>query len=269
MKYSACIEMLFTEVDFVQRIRKARDAGFDAVEFWLWQNKDIAAVKAALDETGVQVGIFQGNTQGRMVDAADKSKYVDSVLESVETAKMLGAKHLFLMSDILKPDRTVEEAPYEITPAQKRQATLEVLRELQPIAEKEGITFVIEPLNVLVDHMGYSLDHSTPAFEIIREINSPNVKVLYDMYHMQIMEGNIIPTIKNNMDAIGYVHIADTPGRNEPGTGELNVRNIFRALEETNYDGLVGFEFDPTGESTSTVEKVFAQIRSAKPEPVA
>lgn len=253
MKYSACIEMLYTEYPFVERIYWAKKAGFDAVEFWEWQAKDLNAIKKTLRETVLKVGIFQGNTEGRMTDPQDKNLYVAGVMRSLEAAKMLGSKFLFLMSDILKADRTVQEAPSPISAEQKREATMAVLRALRPAAEQAKITFVIEPLNTYVDHMGYSLNHSQPAFEMVREIGSPNFKVVYDIYHMQIMEGNIIQTIKSNMDAIGYIHIADAPGRNQPGTGELNYTNILKTVRDLKYKGIVGFEFVPLGASSAKV----------------
>jgi hydroxypyruvate isomerase len=93
MRYSACIEMLFPEQEFVERIYSAAKAGFQEVEFWLWQGKDLTGIREALDETGLSVGIFQGNTEGRMTDPADHGLYVEGVLESMKTAGYLGAKH--------------------------------------------------------------------------------------------------------------------------------------------------------------------------------
>lgn len=261
MKYSACIEMLFQEVSLTERIYKAGEAGFQAVEFWLWQPKDLDAVGKALKETGLEMSVFQGNIEGRMIDPRDNGLYISGVLKSIEAAKKLGAKHLFLMTDILKEDRTVLEPPYVIPEEDKIRSIRNVLNTLRPVAEEAGITLVVEPLNIHVDHKGYYLSHSKPAFELVREIGSPNIKVLYDIYHMQIMEGNIIQTIKDNLDAIGYIHIADVPGRNQPGTGEINYRNIFRELRKINYQGTVGFEFEPLGGSTADVlRKVFAEI---------
>lgn len=262
MKYSCCIEMIFTEYPFTERIYKAKEAGFDFVEFWCWENKDIPAIKKALDETGMRVGVFQGNVEGRLVDARDHDKYIAGVMRSIEVAKTLGANTLFLMSDIMKEDRSVLETPYFISDEEKRASTISILKELAPVAESNGITFVIEPLNTLVDHKGYSLCNSRPGFGIIREVNHPNIRLLYDAYHMQIMEGNVIATIKEGIDTIGYFHVADVPGRYEPGTGELNYANILKALEGFGYTGNVGFEFEPkNGNSMETVRRVFDMIK--------
>lgn len=263
MKFSCCIEMIFTEYDFITRIHKAKEAGFDCVEFWCWQDKDIEAIKKALDDTGLQVAVFQGNLEGRMVDPADHETYIAGVMKSVETAKYLGADTLFLMSDLMKEDRSVLEAPYPISFDEKMESTKAVMKALIPVADENGFTFVIEPLNTKVDHMGYSLCNSTPAFQLIREINHPGMRMLYDAYHMQIMEGNIIDTIKAGIDTIGHFHVADVPGRFEPGTGELNYPVIIKALQDAGYAGKVGFEFTPkNGSSENVVKRVFDMIKS-------
>jgi hydroxypyruvate isomerase len=261
MKFSACIEMLYQDSDLIERIYRAKKSGFDAVEFWLWQNKDVDAVKRAIEETGMEVAIFQSNIEGRMIDPKDNEIYISGVKKSIETARKLGTKHLFLMTDILQSDRTVSEPPYFISEEDKIKSIKTVLNTLKPIAEEAGVTLVIEPLNIYVDHKGYYLSHSKPAFDLVREIGSKNIKVLYDVYHMQIMEGNIIQTIKENIDEIGYVHIADVPGRFQPGTGEINFKNVLKTLREVNYKGVVGFEFEPVGKTEDVVKEVFEMIR--------
>lgn len=247
MKYSCCIEMLFTEYAFADRIHKAKEAGFDGVEFWCWEDKDLEAVKKALDDTGLRLAVFQGNTKGRMTDPKDLELYVRGVERSAETAAYLGAKNLFLMSDILKEDRSVLEAPYPLSAGEKKAASAEVLKALVPLAKEKDLHFVIEPLNTKVDHRGYSLSSSRAGAEILREVNDPHMRLLYDAYHMQIMEGNVIDTVRELWEWFGYFHIADVPGRCQPGTGELNYRNILKALGDTGYEGYVGFEFEARG----------------------
>lgn len=262
MKFSCCIEMLFTEYPFTERIRRAKACGFDQVEFWTWQDKDPEDIRRTLDDTGMEVGIFQGNIRGRMVAAEDREQYISDVLRSVEMARFLKAGHLFLMSDILREDRSVLEMSPDIPAKAKLENAARVLEALAPAAERAGIGFVIEPLNTRVDHRGYSLCHSAPAFSLVRRIGSPNIRVLYDAYHMQIMEGNLIETIRKNVDCIGYFHIADVPGRQEPDTGELNYRNIVGALKEAGYEGTVGFEFTPSrGKSMETARRVLELLK--------
>jgi len=263
MKYSCCIEMLFTELPFADRIYQAKEAGFDCVEFWCWEDKDLKAIRHALDETGIEAAIMQGNIDGRMVDPRDFDVYLRGVMRSVETAKYLGVKTLFLMSDIMQEDRSVLETPYPIAPEEKRGATIRVLRALAPVAEENDLHFVIEPLNTLVDHRGYSLCHSAAGAEIIRAVNHPRIGLLFDVYHMQIMEGNIISSIRSLHETFGYFHIADVPGRCEPGTGELDYGNIIRALKATGYDGCIGFEFSAKrGPAAEISRELLARYRA-------
>jgi hydroxypyruvate isomerase len=132
-----------------------------------------------------------------------------------------------------------------------------MLKHVAPLFEKSGITLVLEPLNILCDHMGYYLASSYEAFEICNVVGSKNIKVLYDIYHQQITEGNLIPTIRKYFDLIGHFHVADVPGRNEPGTGEINYRNVFRAIEDLGYDKYVGLEYSPTIDTAETLKIVF------------
>ena len=131
-------------------------------------------------------------------------------------------------------------------PASKqRQSLIEGLKEAAPIVEAAGITLVIEPLNELVDHQGYFLIRSKEAFEIINEVGSPNIKVIFDIYHQQISEGNLISNIVNNIDNIGHFHAAGNPGRHELQRGEINYPEVFMSIKETGYRGYVGLEYWP------------------------
>lgn len=256
MKYSACIELLFTEVPFLERIGRAKKEGFDAVEFWLWKPKDLRAIKEKCEEHHIRVGSFQGNTEGRMIDPRDNEKYIEGVKESLKVAQELDCHHLFLMTDILREDRTVEPPPYEISEKEKEESMINVLSELAPLAERAGVTLLIEPLNTLVDHTGYHLKHSVDGFRLIQKLNHKNVRLLYDIYHMQIMEGNIISTLEKNLNLIGYIHLADVPGRHEPGTGEINFENVAEKLLELHYKGYIGLEYSPTKSTKDSLAHV-------------
>lgn len=246
MKSSVCIEMLFTEVPFLDRIDKAAQAGFDAIEFWNWDNKDLPAVKAAVERAGIGIASFQANLGGTLVHPAHRKSFVDSIEKSLNKAQELGAPSLFLLTDELGDDRTVRYQFPELGEEAKHQSVFDGLRALAPLAEKAGITLLLEPLNIRVDHPGYFLNRSAVGFELVRAVGSPQIKLLFDIYHMQVMEGNIIQSLTHNLDVIGHVHVADVPGRHEPGTGELNYANIFKALRQAGYDRYVGFELDPT-----------------------
>ncbi|MHC1762576.1 MAG: hydroxypyruvate isomerase family protein [Negativicutes bacterium] len=255
MKFSCCIEMIFTEVPFIERFRKAKESGFEYVEFWNWDTKDIAAIKNELVKNGLKLAAFQGNHKGRMINAEDQDIYFQGVVQGLEIAKELGALNIFVMSDILQEDRSVLPLDRPISEDEKRSNSIMMLKKLAPLAERAGVTLVIEPLNTYIDHRGYSLFNTKPAVEIVKEVGSPNVKLLYDMYHMQIMEGNISDNITQYHKYFGHVHIADVQGRGQPGTGELNYVHILQVLKNTGYDRIVGWEFTPVGGDSETVVK--------------
>ena len=119
---------------------------------------------------------------------------------------------------------------------------------------------VIEPLNTYVDHAGYYLWSSDEAFQIVGEVNSPNIKVLFDIYHQQIMEGNIIPRIRKNINSIGHFHAAGSPGRHELDSGEINYPNIFEAIGEAGYTGYIGLEYFPLKDAVEGLKKLSGKV---------
>ena len=249
MKASVCIEMIYTEYPFLERIKKAGEAGFDAVEFWNWDSKDLPAIKNAVKQAGLRIAAFGGNLGGTLINPAHREKLVSGLQQSLEKGREMKTNGLFLLTDELGEDRQVRFHFPELNEEVKHQSVLDGLKTLAPLAEKAEVTLFLEPLNIHVDHAGFYLHHSAVAFDLVRAVGSPRIKVLFDIYHMQVMEGNVIHTLTSNLDVIGHVHVADVPGRHEPGTGELNYPNIFKALRKAGYKGYVGFEFAPTGKS--------------------
>jgi len=234
---SVCIEMVYDDDPFHERVHRTAAAGVNAVEFWDWREKDMDAIKTAADEAGVDiVGCLAG---GELTDPEAADDAVETIRESIETAGDLGVPTLIATTG---PD---QEA---LNRATQHENIVDVLSRVAPDAEDADVTIALEPLNTAVDHPGYFLTTSAEGFDIIDEVGSENVRLLYDVYHQQITEGNVIQTITENVDRIGHIHIADVPGRHEPGTGELNYTNIFDAIDEAGYDGYVGCEFAPTGD---------------------
>ena len=261
MKSSVCIEMIFTEYPFLERIDKAAEAGFDAIEFWNWDSKDLPAIKAAVDRTGLSLASFQSNLGGTLIHPDHRENFVAGVRESLGKAQEMGTPALFLLTDELGEDRSVRFQFPELSEEEKYQSVLDGIKTLAPLAEEAGVTLVLEPLNIHVDHPGYFLNRSSVGFDLVRAVDSPHIKLLFDIYHMQVMEGNIIETLTSNLDVIGHVHVADVPGRHEPGTGELNYANIFQALREAGYDRYVGFEFEPTVPSEEAAAAALALLK--------
>jgi len=240
LKLSACIEMItFGEPDFVKRIDGVADAGLPAFEFWGWGNKDLPAIRRRADDLGLAIATFGISSTGALVDPANTQAWIGGVGESFEKAKEMRAPTLIVT--------TGDEMP--IPREEQHNAIIAGLKGIAPIAEANGINVVLEPLNILVDHAGYYLSTSAEGFDIVRAVGSPRVKLLFDIYHQQITEGNLIQNITRNIDLIGHFHVADVPGRHEPGTGEIDYKNVFAAIAKTNYDGFIGLEYSPTGDA--------------------
>jgi hydroxypyruvate isomerase len=255
MNVSICAEMIYPHLPFPQRIDKIRAAGFMAFEFWAWKDKDLDAIESRV-ERGMKVATFSGQRRGSLVEPRDHPGYVEEVWESILVARRLGCGHLMVLSDQLSENGSVT-TKYRPMDSQEKMGNIALgLKQLAPVAEQQEITLLLEPLNTRVDHPGYTLNSSRAAFEIVSRVQSERVKVLYDVYHMQIMEGNVIRTLRDNIAHIGYIHIADVPGRGEPGTGELNYPNIFKAIIDAGYQGYIGFEFQPSKDSDSALAAI-------------
>lgn len=261
MKASVCIEMIYTEYPFLDRIKKAADQGFDAIEFWNWDNKDMTAIQKTVVSAGIEVATFQSNRGGTLINPEHRAGFISGIKETMEMANVMGTKKLFILTDELGDDRSVKFQFPELSEDDKYQSVYEGLRAISLLAEEFGIQLVLEPLNNLVDHAGYWLKNSDVGFGLVRKIDSPYIKLLFDIYHQQITEGNIITSLTKNLDAIGHIHVADVPGRHEPGTGELNFLNIIKKLKAAGYEDYVGLEFDPTINSEDAVEEILGIIK--------
>ena len=257
IKLSGCIEMLFGEIpNFVERIPAAAHAGLNGIEFWGYSAKDLDAIRVACGKVKLPVTAMVVEAPGGMLDLHQAEAYAEAVKLAVAAAEVVGCKRLIATTGNERPngDRNLQHA-----------GIVACLNTAAPIAEAAGVTLVLEPLNVLVDHAGYYLSSSHEGFEIVEQVHSPAVKLLYDIYHQQITEGNLIANITSHIDQIGHFHAADNPGRTEPGTGEINYGNVLAAINETGYEGFVALEYrpsqgTPTAESLKHVLKLRDQI---------
>ncbi|WP_276255911.1 hydroxypyruvate isomerase family protein [Halomontanus rarus] len=247
--------MVLGDDDPVEGIAHAAALGLEAVEFFDIEGADRTAVREASEAHGVDiaasltVGVAAnvGADGDSITDPSLHEEAVADVERSLEMGQELGAETLIVT---VGPERD------DLPPGAEHRAIVNVLKDAAPAAEDAGITLVLEPLNNPVDHQGYYLDSSYEAYEIVDAVDSPRVKVLYDIYHQQITEGNVIDNVREHAEFIGHYHVADVPGRHEPGTGEINYANVFDAIEETGYDGYVGLEFSPSGDPDEAVEGV-------------
>lgn len=253
VRFSVCIEMIFRELPFLNRIDAVAEAGFPSFEFWTWRSKDVKGILERKEKYGLTVSTFCVEQMGRIVDSNTRDEFITGVKDTISIARELECAKL-----IVTAGNEMEGVSREV----QHENIVKSLKEAARLAEKADVTLLLEPLNVLVDHKGYYLSASREGFEIIREVGSSNVRLLYDIYHQQITEGNIISTITSNISLIGHFHVADVPGRHEPGTGEINYANVLRKIDDSGYDGFVGLEFKPLTDPKEALRKVSEILES-------
>lgn len=253
---SACIEPMYGELPFLERFQAAKEDGFEFVEFWSWTDKDLDAVKAAADSAGIGIAGFNGDAGLSLVDPSQKEDYLAFLRRSVEAAKKVGARSVTIHSNGLGEGGRVVDPYDSLSHTVKLCAMFDTLRTCAEIAGNAGIDMNLEPLNITTDHVGNFLTTTRMAAELTRLIGSPRLRVLYDVYHMQLNEGSLCDNILAYGDQFGHVHVADAPGRHEPGTGEINYPKIFSCLERAGYRGLIGYELIPETTTKNAVRAI-------------
>lgn len=247
MKRSANLEVLYTELPWKERFQAAKRDGFDFVEFWDWDTKDLDEAARLLRENHLGISAMSGDKYHSMCDPAHRAEYRGFVRKSIAAAEKIGCPVLVVHSNELLPGPKAypKDLFPEYSDTVKICSMFDTLKALAPDAEKAGVTLVLEALNVVVDHIGNFLTTTQMSAEITGMVGSPNVKILYDTYHMYLNEGKICETLTKYRDSVGYIHIADVPGRGEPGTGAIRYRGVFEHLKKIGYDGTIGFELYP------------------------
>ena len=249
MMLSVCIDMMFSYCDFYERFSEVKKCGINTIEFWKWTNKDIDRIV----ESGMDVSIFN-------IDSTDESlsydlsrgilndgrvdDFIKALEESIPVYKKLNAKAMIVLIG--------EHKEYS------EENVLACLNAAKQLVEKEGVTLIIEPLND-IDRAGYSMPYAKPVFELLRKVASPNIKMLYDLYHQNMMGDFSMDDIKENIDIIGHFHVADSPGRHEPGTGNVDYVSIINEINKLPYKGYIGLEYratKPDGETLSFLEEI-------------
>jgi len=253
MEFSLCIDSIYPEDGLKEKLERIKQAGFKFIEFWNWRDKDLEIII----NSRLKVTNFSGNRISSLT-LDDKEKVVQEINTSINIAKRLKCDRIMLLSDVLENDGSVKIN--SISSEKKLLQLYDNLRVLVEVAKKRDIMLAIEPLNSLKDHKNYFLDNFQKTLELIQSINSEHLKILYDIYHMQIMEGNILETLQKYHQFIGYIHLANVPYRCEPWIGELDYKFILKELSKI-YSGFVGFEFF-VKEKDFTFEKLYQWIHS-------
>ncbi len=243
-KLAANLTMLFNEVPFLDRFEAAAKAGFTAVEFlfpYPFEAKDLAARlqanKLELVLHNLPAGNWEAGERGIACHPERVEEFRQGVATAISYAKQLNVSQLNCLVGIVPAGVSLDAA---------HRTVVANLRFAADALKAEGIRLLIEPINTF-DIPGFFLSRTSQAARIIEETGSDNLFIQYDIYHMQRMEGELANTIKANLPLIRHVQLADNPGRNEPGTGEINYRFLFQQLGAMGYDGWIGCEYKPRG----------------------
>lgn len=243
---SVCIEMFWNDLPFEERIVRVAALGYPACEFWGWKGKDLDRVQAALDNTGIALAAMCVEPNFSLIRRNMRTELLAGMQESVKVARRLHCPTM-----IVTTGNTLDDESYEIS----RRRVVSHLGLMGQVAADNGITLVLEPLNTLVDHHGYWLTKMAQAADIVAEINSPAMKILMDMYHQQVQEGNLTANIRQYIQFIGHFHSAGVPGRHELVGGELDYRSLFQAIDATGYTGYVGLEYSPALDAAESLRQ--------------
>jgi len=254
---AVCAEMVFLDLPFVDRVRRIGELGF-AVEMWSWQDKEIDALVA----TGARFSSMTGYVHGNLVEPAAAETLVKTAKQTLDVAAALGCPRLVVHSAELADGKAVKPmfratGPMWLT-AQR------TLSRLATLGEQAGVTFCLENLNTVLDHPGVPLARAKDTLALVAAVGSPHVRMMLDLYHAQIGEGNLVALVERAGAAIGQVQVADVPGRCEPGTGEIYYPAVASALRRIGYTGTVGLEAYASGDSTRALDRFRAAFNSER-----
>lgn len=256
LRKSACIDTLYTELPWLERFQAAKNDGFEAVEFWDWRTHDLDEIRQAASDAKIAISGFNGDADYSLVDPTHKKSYLDALAQSIQAAKKIGAESLTIHSNALGDGGIVVNHYDALSDTVKLCSMYDTLLECAKMAEAEQINLNLEALNITTDHVGNFLKYTQMGAEICRLIGSPRLKLLYDVYHMQLNEGCICDTISKYADQFGHIHVADAPGRHEPGTGEIAYKKVITHLESCGYTGRVGYELFPSVDTATAVKAI-------------
>ena len=249
-RFAANLSFLFTERTFFERFAAARAAGFAAVEFHFPYEYDRAALAEVVLTSGLEVVLFNlpagdwaAGERGIACHPRRIAEFQDGVGLAIEYARLLGCSRLNCLAGI---------APADINNAKARETLIENLRFAAAVAKRADIQLLLEPLNTR-DTPGFLVATSRTGLDVIAAVGSENLRLQYDIYHAQVMEGDLARTLEEHLPQIGHIQLADNPGRHEPGTGEINFPFLLRHLDRLGYAGWVGCEYKPSARSEDSL----------------
>ncbi len=249
-RFAANLTMLFTEVPVLERIDQAATAGFNAVELLFPYGEEIPALRQRLAQTGLELilinlpaGNFAAGERGFANDPRRTAEFREGVASALEIAAALGVKRFNCLTGLTLSDLSAEE---------QRASVIDNLTYAAEQTQAAGVKLGVEPLNP-IDAPGFFISSTKQALSLIDEVNHPNLDLQYDVYHAQRVEGNLTATIAAEIGRIGHIQIADSPGRHQPGTGEINYPYVLDAIDRAGYDGWISLEYNPRGGTESSL----------------
>jgi hydroxypyruvate isomerase len=254
---SASIDMLFTDgaLALPDRVRAAAAAGCEGIEIGLWRNKPLDEITEAVAESHVTVVMMIIEPQIRIVDPDCRSEFLAAIQESTAAASRVGCRTLMAASGETLPG---------VRAADQDDAIVSALRAAAPIAAEHGVKLLLEPLNTRRDHQGMYLSSTALGLDLVERVDRPEVGLLYDIYHSAMMGEEPVAVLGGRADLVDHVHVADTNGRHEPGTGTIDWPTAMTGLRNVGYDGFVGLEYIPTVESATSMRSFCSIIEAVK-----
>lgn len=246
---AVCAEMVFRDLPVIERVRRIDALGFQ-VEIWDWTKHDIGA----LASTGATFSSMTGYIEGALADREGADRLVETARESIAVAKTLGIPRLNLHGTGLDGQGLpVKPGPGMTGPMWIRAA--DTLHRLADLGQQHGVTFVLENLNTAVDHPGVPFARAEDVLALVASVDRPEIRIMLDLYHAQIGEGNLVELVRRCAPYIGEIQVADVPGRCEPGSGEIHYPAIARVLAEIGYRGTVGLEGWASGDDELALDR--------------
>ena len=247
-KFAVNLEIWWKDLPIIERIRKTAELGFPAVEFWDFKSKDLSEISRVCRDHDLTITQFTAwGFKPGMNHPENHDLFEAQIRQACQAADILHCNMATVVAGDDIEGMTQQEMHAHVITALKRVA---------PIVEEQGLTLILEPMNIRVDHPGHCLYGSEPAIDICRAVNSSHVKINWDLYHMHISEGDLCGHLREGIDWIGYVQVADHPGRNEPGTGEICYNRVFKELAELRYNGFVGLECWPREDELTAAKRI-------------
>jgi hydroxypyruvate isomerase len=245
-------EMVFLDLTVAERARRISDLGFE-VEIWDWTRHDIDALEALRDE-GVVFSSMTGYVRGTLTDPEGAEELLATAEESIPVAQRLGIPRLNLHGTGLD-DKGLPVRPETAVTGPMWLAARRTLSRIAALGERERVMFVLENLNTAVDHPGVPFATAADCLALVRDVDSSHLRLMLDLYHAQIGEGNLVELCRQALPWIGEIQVADVPGRCEPGTGEVSYPAVARALADMGYAGTIGLEGWASGDSAVALER--------------